>query len=184
MLAILVLTPGTRRFSFWISFKLVDLVDFGLHVRGGALHLNRDCVHQRFERSWIVREPATSSLVCADLGIIIFLAKPSIGRSAALKTWQCASMMRSIRGGAGCAKLSAGNAALPAVSAIPPATSSRRRIVYLVLTLPKAIRHDRIVLVQRGCEHPWQRLDPHTGCSCHQYAYSVKTGSTLPPQAP
>src|SRR6516162_726543 len=57
MLAILVLTPGTRRFSFWISFKLVDLVDFGLHVRGGALHLNRDCVHQRFERSWIVREP-------------------------------------------------------------------------------------------------------------------------------
>src|SRR5262245_8923685 len=57
MLAILVLTPSTRRFSFWISFKLVDLVDFGLHVRGGALHLNRDRVHQRFERSWIVREP-------------------------------------------------------------------------------------------------------------------------------
>src|ERR1700730_15248980 len=46
-------------------------------------------------------------------------------------------MMRSIRGGAACAKLGAGNAALPAANAIPPATKSRRRIVHLVRTLPK-----------------------------------------------
>src|SRR5207244_5756125 len=31
-------------------------VDFSLHVRGCALHLNRNRVHQRFERSRIVRE--------------------------------------------------------------------------------------------------------------------------------
>src|SRR5262249_58149488 len=46
-------------------------------------------------------------------------------------------MMWSIRGGAGCAKLRAGNAALPAASAIPPATNSRRRIVYLVRSFQK-----------------------------------------------
>jgi hypothetical protein len=49
-------------------------------------------------------------------------------------------------GGAGCAKLGAGNAA-SAANAIPPATNSRRRIVHLVRTLPKAIWHGRIVQV-------------------------------------
>src|SRR5262249_56657184 len=57
MLAILLLAPSTRRFSLRIPFKLVDRVDLGLHVGGGALHLNRDRMHQRFERSRIVREP-------------------------------------------------------------------------------------------------------------------------------
>jgi hypothetical protein len=57
MLTIPVLAPSTRRFSPWISFKLIDRIDFSLHVRGGALHLNRNRVHQRFERSRIVREP-------------------------------------------------------------------------------------------------------------------------------
>src|SRR5215475_13127266 len=57
MLAILLLAPSTRRFSLRIPFKLVDRVDLGLHVGGGALHLNRDRMHQRFERSRIIREP-------------------------------------------------------------------------------------------------------------------------------
>src|SRR5215475_16150912 len=57
MLAILLLAPSTRKFSLRIPFKLVDRVDLGLHVGGGALHLNRDRMHQRFERSRIVREP-------------------------------------------------------------------------------------------------------------------------------
>src|SRR5262249_60164684 len=57
MLAILLLAPSTRRFSLRIPFKLIDHVDLGLHVGGGALHLHRDRMHQRFERSRIVREP-------------------------------------------------------------------------------------------------------------------------------
>jgi hypothetical protein len=57
VLAVPVLAPGTRRLSPWISFKLIDRVDFSLHVGGCALHLNRNRVHQRFERSRIVREP-------------------------------------------------------------------------------------------------------------------------------
>src|SRR5262245_26583243 len=73
---------------------------------------------------------ASSSLVCTVFGTMTFLAKPSIGRSAALKIWQCASMMRSIRrADADCAEVPAGNAAAPTASAAPPATNSRRRML-------------------------------------------------------
>src|SRR5262249_5926627 len=82
----------------------------------------------------------------------------------ALKTWQCASMMRSTRGATGCTQADAGNAALPAANAMPPATNSRRRISRLIWMLPKAIWHCRIVQVYRGREEPRaKKPDTHTG---------------------
>src|SRR5207249_1000743 len=82
-------------------FKVVGIP--GLEL--GAAKSNR--VHQRLERPRISANRATSSLVCADFGTMIFFVKPSIGRSAALKMWQCASMMRLMRG-ADCAQLQEG----------------------------------------------------------------------------
>src|SRR6516162_6757572 len=98
MLAIPLLAPSTRRFSLRIPFKLVDRVDLGLHVGGGALHLNRDRMHQRFERSRIVREPGDELARLrrswnhnfprepADLPIEGFARKVMVPRSAALNT--------------------------------------------------------------------------------------------------
>src|SRR5262249_46954235 len=147
MLAILVLTPSTRRFSLWISFKLVDLVDFGLHVRGGALHLNRDCVHQRFERSWIVREPGDEFARLRRSRNHNLPGEALDRQIGGIKDVTMRVDVRSIRGATGCARVNAGNAALPAANAMPPATNSRRRIVCLVWMRPKATWHDRIVLV-------------------------------------
>src|SRR5215472_9168142 len=68
---------------------------------------------------------------------MIFFVKPSIGKSAALKTWQCASMMRLIRG-ADCAQADGESTDFSAATAILPAINSRRRIAHLVHVGPRS----------------------------------------------
>jgi hypothetical protein len=120
---------------------------------------------------------ASSSLVCTVFGTMTFLAKPSIGKSAALKIWQCASMIRSIgRADAGWADVHAGNAAAPIASAAPPATNSRRRMLTSSNAPARMLSGSAVLSSSAG-----GRWD---GAKTNQYAYSLNTGSTLRCQLP
>src|SRR5262245_35668934 len=101
---------------------------------------------------------------------MIFFVKPSIGRSAALKTWQCASMMRLMRG-ADCAQADEGSTDFSAATATLPAINSRRRIAHLAHVGRQAAE---TVGLSRYIEAAKRQKTP-----MNQYAYSLNTGSTL-----
>src|SRR5262245_40322012 len=184
MLAILLLAPSTRRFSLWIPFKPVDRVDLGLHVGGGALHLNRDRMHQRFERSRIVCEPGDELARLRRSWNHNFPREPLDRQIGGIEDVAMRVDMRSIRGAMGCAQVDTGNAALPAANVMPPATNSRRRMVCLVRMLPKAIWHCPIVPIYCGCEWARHKGRVRRPVLVTLYAYSLHTRSTLRSLAP